>query len=163
MIKSSLIALIFIAIPPACWAGTPELHADQNTGGGGHQGSVQFTPTGMSVVVQRGSNREGALPEKTDIDPVSTMQCTSSAGCTILVTSLVDLSRNTIVKMCTFVDGAKIGPSCPDQPTGFLISAQSALNVAQGPHTVQTKLLFGLDYADVYLLRWQIVYTLYDH
>ncbi len=157
--KLGLAFALTVAVPASGWSGT--------------SGYVQFTPTGMSVVVEQGASRKLTKIDNF-VGQASTLQCVSAAGCTIVVASDFILnSQGYAFSACTLVDGAAAEPACPHSnlynPYVEFIpqnnsSMQSALNVGPGPHTVQTQLHLEYNYPDPpTLARWQIIYTLYDH
>ena len=121
----------------------------------------------VSTFFNYGSSGGASLvPGFNNVDTATTIKCTNAAGCTIGVSSMIQISppAGTNWAICPVVDGNYINPPCPFQgnladTSSFVTgNGQSNFQVATGTHTVQTQV-----YTDqaAGLYNWQVTYTLY--
>jgi hypothetical protein len=90
------------------------------------------------------------------------MNCTSTAGCLLLVSIEADVSSVTEVAVCPFVDSVEVKtPKCPTVfDSAGIYNFRAKAQVPMGKHTVQTQAYSNNP--DGNLGIWQFEYTLYE-
>lgn len=136
--------------------------------------SGPFNVTGTTVLTEAGEgvplhNRANPIDQPTEMD------CISAAGCSVVIQSRMFFEAkrkiDQISDWCTrsFVDGVQADPKCKEDfvQGPEVDGALQTIDVAQGPHTVQTELFCKAGFANTKyrgrLWRWTIIYTMYDH
>jgi hypothetical protein len=97
------------------------------------------------------------------LDSPSTLQCVSSRGCILVFSASVD-TNGTALGICAYVDGKQAIPKCSvkeEMGSAFRGSKNVAL-VAQGNHSVQTKILNESGSEGGVADHWETDYTVYQ-
>ena len=133
----------------------------------GHSAAAATAHKIVSTFVNWGSSGGAALvPGFNNVDAATSINCANAAGCTITVTSMVQIAppAGTNWAICPVVDGTYINPPCPFQGhlpnTSSFVTGNGLSNfqVATGAHTVQLQVY--VDQASA-LYNWQVTYTVY--
>jgi hypothetical protein len=122
------------------------------------------------VVTHRGTNVTLEKGATNDLDHDNQMECTSDAGCSIVVQTLITFAPDELVlgpgdTICTYVDGLAAQPPClPFAGYTFQPTFQGMPALSKGVHKVRTKIkVQQYQGPNVVISQYQIVYTLYNH
>ena len=118
-------------------------HASSPVGGAVKPGVIH----GRGAIYQYGSGGTTLNPGFNNVDATQTWNCTYSEGCTITVSSMIQIGNGGDWAICAVVDGNYINPPCPYQgnlpdagSNGFVTgNGQQNWLVSQGSHTIQVQ------------------------
>lgn len=102
---------------------------------------------GRGAIYQYGSGGTALNAGFNNVDAQQTWNCTYSSGCTITVSSMIQIQNGGDWAICAVVDGNYINPPCPyqgnlpDAGTNGYVTGNGQQNyiVGQGSHTVQVQ------------------------